>query len=73
MSADAWGVFSDEGMVSGPYYTEVGAIAGRLLDDPTEESDLTVQPCCRDHESEPSIGCQLCAEDEDTDNEEGDE
>jgi hypothetical protein len=60
-----WGVFSDEGQISGPFFSFTAAEAARIQDDPDGESDLVIRACCHDHPEQPADGCEECDNDDD--------
>jgi len=58
-----WGIFSDGGMIDGPYYT-LGEAQEALAAYPAEEGAEIVE-LCSDHEGEASEGCPSCYAEED--------
>ncbi len=69
LNPSGFGVFSDEGMISGPFYNRDSAERAMRQDDPDGESGLYVTGVCPDHEEQPWDACEQCM-DEDEDEEE---
>ena len=54
-----FGIFNDEGLVEGQFYTEADAVAAaaeRYADDEWIE----VRQICPDHAEQPAYGCEEC-------------
>jgi hypothetical protein len=64
LNPGGFGVFSDEGIISGPYYTRAGAEAARVQDDPDGSSGLYIAGVCEEHEDQPAGSCERCNENE---------
>ena len=56
-----WGVFSDEGMIDGPFYSETEALEVAATYPPEER--VKVGLICPDHEGQPSYACEECLSD----------
>jgi|HubBroStandDraft_6_1064221.scaffolds.fasta_scaffold146096_2 hypothetical protein len=64
MNPAGFGIFSDEGMVAGPFYTRQNATDAMVAEDPNGESGLYVAGVCPDHEDHQASCCEICAEEE---------
>lgn len=64
---DEYGLFSDEGCVERQLWSEAEARTA-ILERYDEEDELTVRKMCPDHahEEQPETGCELCAEEGET-------
>jgi hypothetical protein len=60
--SDILGIFNDEGMMDGPFYTAEEA-AKVLLTYPLDEN-ATIQKVCPDHEGQIEHCCEECYSDE---------
>lgn len=60
MNRNGFGVFSDEGIISGPFYTREGAEAACKADDPDGSDGLYVAPVCEDHDHAEAGACEEC-------------
>jgi len=58
-----FGVFTDEGMVAGDFYSREAAETWMATN--CEPDEARVEEVCHDHEGQPRFGCERCAEDDD--------
>ena len=61
--ATAYGIFNDEGMIDGPFYTKDEADTWAA--DYDEDEGAVVYELCPDHEEQPAHACELCYDEED--------
>lgn len=61
-----FGLFNDEGLVEGEFYTYKEA-HNILTTQYTEEDDLVICEICPDHRTQPKCACELCDSDHDED------
>lgn len=73
INRDGFGVVSDEGLISGPFYTRQGAEDTRAKDDLTGESELHVAGVYHDHPEHEASACEECNAGNETDAEGDDE
>jgi hypothetical protein len=58
-----YGLFNDEGLVEGGFYS-VDTAEAAILDRYDSEDELEVKEVCGDHEGQPYDGCEECFADD---------
>jgi hypothetical protein len=64
MNPAGFGVFSDEGMISGPFFSRDSAEGARSADDPDGSGGLYVAGVCEEHDDKEAGSCELCNADD---------